>query len=98
MVTHKLPMVIAGIIAIVAMRAQVKQTGSPSFEVASIRLHQGPVSMIGTTISGTRITMTAYAGSNLITAAYGLKDYQVAGATGWINSDRYDIAAPWNSL
>jgi uncharacterized protein (TIGR03435 family) len=64
-----------------------------SFEVASIRLHQGPVSMIGTTISGTRVTMTAYTVSNLITAAYGLEDYQVAGATGWIGSDRYDIAA-----
>ena len=49
--------------------------------------------MIGTTISGTRVTMTAYTVSNLITAAYGLKDYQVAGATGWIGSDRYDIAA-----
>jgi uncharacterized protein (TIGR03435 family) len=45
--------------------------------------------MIGTTISGTRVTMTAYTVSNLITAAYGLKDYQVADATGWIDSNRY---------
>jgi uncharacterized protein (TIGR03435 family) len=64
-----------------------------SFEVASIRLHPGVVTMIGTDISGTRVTMTAYTVSNLITAAYGLEDYQVAGATGWIGSDRYDIAA-----
>ena len=49
--------------------------------------------MIGTTISGTRVTMTAYTVSNLITAAYGLKDYQVAGASGWMDSDRYDIVA-----
>jgi uncharacterized protein (TIGR03435 family) len=64
-----------------------------SFEVASIKLHQGPVSMIGTAISGTRVTMTAYTVSNLIMDAYGLKDYQVAGATSWIGSDRYDIVA-----
>ena len=49
--------------------------------------------MIGTTISGTRVTMTAYTVSNLITAAYGLKDYQVAGATGWIDSDQDDDPA-----
>ena len=49
--------------------------------------------MIGTTISGPRVTLTAYTISNLVTDAYSLKDYQVAGATGWINSDRYDIAA-----
>jgi len=49
--------------------------------------------MVGTTISGNRVTLTAYTVTNLVTDAYSLKDYQLTGVTGWISSDRYDIVA-----
>jgi uncharacterized protein (TIGR03435 family) len=29
----------------------------------------------------------------LIKLAFGVKDYQISGAPGWIDSERYDIAA-----
>jgi uncharacterized protein (TIGR03435 family) len=68
-----------------------------SFEVASIRLHKAPVERIGSSISGSRLTMEAMSLDNLITYAYDLQDYQVFGAPVWAvssqTSDRYDIAA-----
>ena len=84
----KLLIAFVAVMPMVAIHAQ-----APAFEVASIKLHSGPVTMIGTTISGTRITLTAYTLSNLVTDAYNLKDYEVTAATGWIGADRYDIAA-----
>jgi uncharacterized protein (TIGR03435 family) len=74
-------------------RAQIQQNARLAFDVASIRAHQGPVSRIGLSISGTLVTVAAYTVGDLITDGYGMKDYQVAGVTGWIGSDRYDIAA-----
>jgi bla regulator protein blaR1 len=71
--------------------------GGQSFEVASIRLHTTPVRSIGINISGPRFTTEAVSLDNLITYAYDLQDYQVAGVPSWAvsstNSDRYDIAA-----
>lgn len=70
---------------------------SQSFEVASIRLHTPPVRSIGMTFSGPKITIEAMSLDNLITEAYDLKDYQLAGVPAWgrsgATSDRYDISA-----
>lgn len=67
------------------------------FEVASIRLHQPPVQRVGASVSGPRFTAEAMSLDNLITYAYDLRDYQVAGSPLWArasaDADRYDIAA-----
>ena len=67
----------------------------PAFEVASIKRHAGPsraVRMPG--ISGSRFSATNNSLLGLITFAYDLKIYQVAGRPGWVS----DYAAyAWDS-
>lgn len=63
-----------------------------SFEVASIRPHDGPVQMVGLTTSGARVTITAFSVNALVEFAYNLKMYQVVGGPGW-DAERYGIAA-----
>ncbi|MDR3700560.1 MAG: TIGR03435 family protein [Candidatus Sulfopaludibacter sp.] len=50
-----------------------------SFEVASIRLHPGPLSrMMVLSISGTRIKMEGYSAFMLVMEAYRLKNFQIS--------------------
>src|SRR5580698_5214507 len=67
--------------------------GRTQFEVASIRLHTGPLIVSGLDISGSRVTISASTVSDLITSAYGLKTYQLESASDWMQTDRYDITA-----
>jgi uncharacterized protein (TIGR03435 family) len=69
------------------------QPNTQKFEVASIKLHQDPVSAVGIDISGTRVTVSAMSVSNLVRYAYDLKSYQVSGGPNWTTSDRWDIGA-----
>jgi bla regulator protein blaR1 len=69
----------------------------PSFEVASIKKHvpdNGPgmrIMMGGPDVSQFRaLNVTA---KMLIAAAYGVREFQISGGPGWINSDRFDIEA-----
>ena len=66
-----------------------------SFEVASIRPHQGPLHVImGFSSSGPRLTLEGYNRLLLIREAYGLKGYQVSLSEANSNGDvYYDIAA-----
>jgi uncharacterized protein (TIGR03435 family) len=67
---------------------------SERFEVASIRLHTGPLIVSGgIDISGSRVSIPASTVSELIASAYDLKDYQLEGVSEWMRSDRYDIVA-----
>jgi uncharacterized protein (TIGR03435 family) len=63
------------------------------FEVASIRLHTGPVHRVGGMPSGPRLVMEAMSLRNLVGYAYDVKDYQIAGTKDWMETDRYDISA-----
>jgi uncharacterized protein (TIGR03435 family) len=68
----------------------------PAFEVASIRLHTGPILGVGIVLSGSRITVTNSTVVGLITYAYDLKIYQVTGGPGWVSdyaSFGWDITA-----
>jgi uncharacterized protein (TIGR03435 family) len=71
-------------------------TGQPSegFEVASIRPSRN--SNAGSNLDsapGGRLTATNITVKYLIRLAYGVKDYQIEKAPGWIDSEPYDIAA-----
>jgi uncharacterized protein (TIGR03435 family) len=66
---------------------------TPAFEVASIRLHTGPVMAVGMRPSGPNVTIEAMSLHNLIGYAYDLQPYQILGGPSWITADRYDIAA-----
>ena len=66
---------------------------SASFEVASIKPnHSGDMRFFVTWQPG-RFKATGMTVKFLITSAYDVKDFQVSGGPGWINSDRYDIDA-----
>ena len=82
---------IAGYALISALYAQAQR---PEFEVASVRLHQGTIVAIGgLDISGSHVTVPASTVADLVVNAFGIKDYQLAGAADWMRSDRYDIVA-----
>jgi uncharacterized protein (TIGR03435 family) len=67
---------------------------SPEFEVASIRPSRSANTDSNLdSAPGGRLTATNITIRELIRLAYGVKDYQIEHAPGWIESERYDIAA-----
>ena len=73
----------------------VAQPQSPqSFEVASIRPNRsGATDSNVDSTAGGRLTITNENVKALIILAFGVKDYQISDAPGWLDSERYDIAA-----
>jgi len=66
---------------------------SASFEVASIKPnHSGDMRFFVSWQPG-RFHADGMTVKFLITSAYDVKDFQVSGGPGWVNSDRYDIDA-----
>jgi len=64
------------------------------FEVASIRLHTGLLTVSGgMNISGSRVDIPASSLTALIASAYDLRDYQLEGVAEWMRSDLFDISA-----
>jgi uncharacterized protein (TIGR03435 family) len=83
---------------VAAAQSTVPPPGLPearvSFEVASIKLHPGTITMSSDpAVRGRRVTGTASTLLDLITTAYGVKYEQVSGGPGWVDSDHYDIDA-----
>jgi bla regulator protein BlaR1 len=74
-------------------RAQTPAGAKASFEVASIKLNKSGArgGQFSTEPGG--ITATNMPLKTFIKAAYGVQDYQLSGGPGWIDSERYDIAA-----
>jgi uncharacterized protein (TIGR03435 family) len=65
-----------------------------AFEVASIKLNRsGSLDSNINSLPGGRTIVTNETVRNLIRLAFGVKDYQIARAPGWIGAERYDIEA-----
>jgi uncharacterized protein (TIGR03435 family) len=78
---------IAGLASITLMNAQ------PSFEVASIKPNlSGSQAMLFLPAPG-RFDAENQTLQHLVMRAYDVKDFQISGGPGWINSDHYDIQA-----
>lgn len=78
-----------GFVTSLSMRAQ-----PPTFEVASIK--PAKPGQIGTTSKvgpGGTLFINNYTLKHLVMNAYGLPDFQVSGAMGWMTSEAYDIVA-----
>jgi uncharacterized protein (TIGR03435 family) len=75
--------------------AQRTQVALPAFEVASIRIHQGPLHVeMGFSSSGSLLNLEGYSVRELIMEAYNLKTYQLDNAgLDWQMSTSYDVAA-----
>ncbi|HWG16720.1 MAG TPA: TIGR03435 family protein [Acidobacteriaceae bacterium] len=67
---------------------------APSFDVATIKPHEGMISVSGLMNKPDGIDAPAVTLSNLIVEAYGVRsDDQVSGGPAWLKTDRYDIEA-----
>ena len=76
-----------------AQSGQTTGTPSPSFEVASIKPNRSGDMFTRIMSQPERFTANGVTTKHLITMAYNVKDFQVSGGPGWINSERYDIEA-----
>ena len=82
-----------GILNAPQVRAQ-SATPPLTFEVASVKPSSGDDHRVGIQLQpggGLRTTGTTL--KFLLTFAYDVQDFQISGAPGWINSDRFDIVA-----
>jgi uncharacterized protein (TIGR03435 family) len=77
-----------------ASQAAVAQTPGPAFEVASVKANgSGEAVMRLTAPPGTgRFEATNVSARLLILNAHGLRDFQLAGAPAWTESERFDVA------
>jgi uncharacterized protein (TIGR03435 family) len=66
---------------------------TPTFEVASIRLHVGTFMGVGIQPSGPNVAMQAMSLQNLVGYAYNVQPYQILGGPSWVTTDRFDISA-----
>lgn len=65
----------------------------PRFDAASVKLNTSADGAINLRILPGRFTATGVPAQELIRLAYGLQNFQIAGAPGWLTSDRFDIVA-----
>jgi bla regulator protein blaR1 len=78
----------------VALISTARAQQSQGFEVASIKpSHNNSADSNLDSAPGGRLTATNITVRELIRMAYGVKDYQIEHAPGWLESERYDIAA-----
>lgn len=83
----------AAVIAMVVCAAAFAQAPQ-AFDVASIRPnHSGSMDSNVDSTAGGRLTVTNETLRELIKLAFSVKDYQIVGAPGWIDSERYDMVA-----
>ena len=84
-------MVAAGLVTSLSHAAGQPATG---FEVASIKpSRSGSIESNLDSAPGGRLTATNITVRELIRLAFGVKDYQIKRAPGWVDSERYDILA-----
>jgi uncharacterized protein (TIGR03435 family) len=78
-----------------AQSAQPAAASAPSFEVASIKPNhpEGGLQRIMLRFAPDGLTASGMTVKNLVGFAYNLKDFQISGGPGWIDSERYDIDA-----
>jgi uncharacterized protein (TIGR03435 family) len=73
--------------------ALVVRGQSPAFEVAAIKINDSGKPGSGISLFPARIKIINSTLKFCVQVAWDVKDFQVAGANGWIDSDRYDIDA-----
>jgi len=66
---------------------------SPTLEVASVKPSRNTIAESNLDSVRGRLTATNITVRELIRLAYGMMDYQIGRAPGWIDSERFDIAA-----
>jgi bla regulator protein blaR1 len=87
-----------GVIALASLTGAWGQSSSQAFEVASVKpSRSGGGESNFDSRPGGRLTATNVSLRELIRLAFGVRDYQIARAPGWIDTARYDIDAKTGS-
>src|SRR5262245_37610112 len=91
---HTLLAIVVIVAAAIPLLPQVSSKDKPSFEVAAIKPNNsGDRSMMFRNNGGGRMTIVNATAKMLVQFAYRVRDFQVSGGPGWINSDHFDIEA-----
>jgi uncharacterized protein (TIGR03435 family) len=91
-VRHALLLSVIGIAAISGVPRVSAQTPK-TFDVISIKPAKDGHGLDAGTQPGGRYTARNVPAQFLVTEAFGIKDFQIAGAPKWLNDERYDIVA-----
>jgi bla regulator protein blaR1 len=82
------------LIAFAACRVLGQSAASPAFDVVPVKPSDPSARGMNIGIApGGRFTATNATVQALIEQAYDVRDFQISGGPGWINTERYDIAA-----
>src|SRR5262245_50933414 len=84
-----------GLTCVTLVSTFAQTPAGPTFEVVSIKPNRsGEVrSSVRAVQPGGLYTATNWTVRMLVRAAYQLQDFQLSGGPGWLNADRFDIAA-----
>jgi uncharacterized protein (TIGR03435 family) len=87
-------LVLTGIAVLPQTNAQTP-AARPQFEVASVKPNTSGTMMVRIMAppNGGRLTVTNASLKMLITYAYKVRNFELSGGAGWMNSERYDVAA-----
>ncbi len=104
------PLIVFGMFGAAPIQAQSQSQTAPAaepalppvfeYEVASFKPFNPGTSegiRMGFNTAPDSFTATGFTLQNLITMAYGIRDFQLSGAPSWLNSNRYDVTAKMDS-
>src|SRR5579862_7768119 len=81
-------------IAVFAVVGLCAQEAARGFDVASIRVNRDPAADSNfNSLPGGRLIVTNESLRELMRFAFTMKDFQITGAPGWVDSEKYDIDA-----
>ncbi len=80
-------------VAALSLGQQIPATDSPQFEVASVKPTQSRAIGGASTYPGGRVAFRGCTFVYLVQLAFDIQEFQVLGATDWMQTERYDIDA-----
>src|SRR5437867_6761085 len=90
---HMLLAIVVIVAVAIPLLPQVSSNDKPAVEVASVKPNNSGDNRVMFRANGGRFTVVGATVRMLIQQAYPIRDFQLSGGPGWINSDRFDIEA-----
>lgn len=81
------------LLAVTLLTVRAQAPDAPTFEAASIKINTGMPGRSGMSSYPARLKIINSTLKFCVEIAWNVKDFQVAGANGWMDGDRYDIDA-----
>jgi len=88
-----LVLIVLGLLVVAIPILSQAPAGRQQFEVASVKVHPPPVTLIGIANRGGRFTATGFSLKMLVGRGYAVPASQIVGGPSWADSERYDIEA-----